>query len=224
MRLGRSILVLSMLATGASFAVAEVYRLNSRLDLNIQLEPLPNWPAHEGPLADPGFGKLVGDHRFLVHPEGLRETYALRQTDNRGNFGTWWGNFMPRERVLYTDSPVLGGTWVFKIQTPGGFERAKVSGFGLQIQTKENGPFRAQIRGFDADANAWSQWFNYEGNSTRLADGSAIFIGVGSTSRNLSSVQVRAISSQNVAWGWFGVNAPSIALEPGPGSPARAAP
>lgn len=203
---------------------ASVYFVASRSSLPIQTEPF-GFPSQEGRLTGAwGFGRQLEDRRIVVRADGVTDPFGLRQTDAHGEGGTWWGNFSPGQRVLYSDGPWAGATYVFLAQTTGTSERTAVSGFGARVQTKEHGAFVAEIRAFDRDANAWSPWFHVAGDSTRAASGGAVFVGIGSTGRNLTAVQVRTISEQNVAFGWMAMNAPSLSLAPGPADGVHSAP
>lgn len=211
-----SILVLA--AVAASQCYGSVYQVHSRTSLGIHLDPL-SFPPYELPFtSQPSWTATVDTHQLIARMDNGRNAWYLNQA--QGPYGTWVGNFLPAQKLVFVDSPTPPTTFFFatpSTTTTGGFDRVTISGFGTQIQAQTPGAFVAQIRAYDTTAAAWSPWFSVNGNSTGAADGSAVFIGIGSTARNLSYVQIRARSTVgSVSYGWWAVNPPNVTVAPGP--------
>ena len=211
-----SLLLAAAIAATQSFGT--VYQVHSRTSLGIHLEPF-NFPPYELPFTtQPSWAATVDTHQLIARMDNGRNAWYLNQAS--GPYGTWVGNFFQGQKLVFVDAPTPPTTFFFA--TPdaaaaNGFDRIQVAGFGLQIQTQTPGAFTAQIRAYDTTAAAWSPWFSVNGNSTGTADGTAVFLGIGSTARNLAYVQVRAKSTTgNTAYGWWAVNAPNIAIAPSP--------
>ena len=205
-------------AIAATQCFGAIYQVNSRSSLGIHQDPL-NFPASEMPFVSlPSWAATVDTHPLITRMAEPNNAWFLEQSS--GIYGTWDGNFFPAQKVVYVDAPTPPTTFFFATPSAtvtGSFDRILVSGFGTQIQTKAPGAFTAEIRAYDTTASAWSPWFSVTGDSTGAADGSAVFIGIGSSARNISYVQIRAKSTPgSVAYGWWAVNAPNISLAPSP--------
>lgn len=108
--------------------------------------------------------------------------------------GGWSGNFTPGDNLLWTAG--LGPDITINFATP-------VYGAGAQIQADYFGGFVARITAWDG-VNSWS--FTQAGNSTASGDGSAIFIGVLSTTQTLTSIRF-SLDSAAFAPNDFAINA-----------------
>jgi hypothetical protein len=91
---------------------------------------------------------------------------------------TWWGNFAPGDRLLWSagdSSPIM-----IDFATP-------VFGAGAQIQHNYFGSFAGIIEAFDSKGVNLGR-FSLAGNSTSSNDNSAIFIGLLSDSANINKL------------------------------------
>lgn len=95
----------------------------------------------------------------------------------------WIGNFAPGDHLLYTNASYGGGNGPITID----FGARTVSGIGAQIQANYYGDFLARISTFDASGNLLAS-FTENGTSNNNADNSAIFIGVQSSTCNISKI------------------------------------
>lgn len=210
----RSFLLLAL--SGACLpASAEFYVVWHANSLPFETEPL-GWGSSERQLSGtvPWVGSVEGQ-AFYVSAFNYNLKFAMRQANAVGLEGSWVGMFHPGTRVLFFGGPVYGGDWAFS--TEGSGQRgALVSGFGVRIQTQNLGLFRAQIRAYDAVEGKWSAWYGETYESTAEANGSALFMGIGSTSKNISRVQIRARSLHSTTYGYFGVATPRFSLSPAP--------
>lgn len=96
--------------------------------------------------------------------------------------GRWPGNFAPGDNLLWVQFGGNPDNLVLTFSTP-------VSGAGMQIQSNPNtslGPFTATIQAFNGTTLLGS--FTENGNSNGAADNSAIFIGVLSSTANITSL------------------------------------
>ena len=122
-------------------------------------------------------------------------TTQLSAPPYQGN-GTWNGNFAEGDRVLYTtpgDDRALNTITLDFGSTP-------VSAGGAQIQPNSRARpfnFTAQVDAFDAAGHHLAS-FTEKGSVTDAADNSAIFIGISSTSANISRI---ALSIKNISGG-----------------------
>ncbi len=156
-------------------------------------------------------GSLSGSDTFLISaigsdgstaPNGVTANTtggnAVTFTDS-GSFGfsvlqqgnEWSGNFANNDLLLWTGNiTTLDADAVPVTMTFG----AAVGGVGTQIQPNNFGiGFTASIDVFDALNNNIGS-FTENGNSTPAGDGSAIFIGVLSTSANIKSITINITS------------------------------
>jgi hypothetical protein len=100
----------------------------------------------------------------------LTDSFLMLQQNNG-----WNGNFTPGDNLLYTaDDPASGNNPILL-----DFSKAIIAG-GAQIQYDYFGDFTAQIEAFDSGGNSLG-FFTEFGNSNGNGDGSAIFIGLNST-------------------------------------------
>jgi hypothetical protein len=104
---------------------------------------------------------------------GTNDLWSLQQ----GN--SWNGNFNPGDNLLYNQAtgPVA---LVFLIP---------IRGFGARFQSSDFGPFSIFITAFDATHTSLGS-ATIDGVSDGAADGSAAFLGLLSTSADISSVEV----------------------------------
>lgn len=118
----------------------------------------------------------------------------------------WDGNFAVNEALIWTR---YGGP----VQVD--FGTTKLKTFGVQIQPDIFGPFSAYISVLDTSGTELAR-FSFDGNSTNLHDGSALFIGVGSddTATNFSRVQIGLNTGGNPFN--FAYNGPSFQAIPEP--------
>jgi hypothetical protein len=128
-----------------------------------------------------------------VSNNGLSATVS----DTNGFYGavqpySWDGNFSLGDNVLYTlhaSDPII-----VKFATP-------VFGGGAQIESTLRGDFIGTVSAYDSD-NSLLGTFSLPGASVSSQDGTAIFIGIGSTDQDISELQ---FSSTNDLAG-FGIN------------------
>jgi hypothetical protein len=104
-----------------------------------------------------------GINTVVSSPGGLVE--RLNQDGLFDRLGHWGGNFAPGAAILYNLDHGSGFTLIFE---------SPVSAVGAQIQTATFGPFTARVT-----SGLFS--FTEDGISTGDSDGSAIFIGLSST-------------------------------------------
>jgi hypothetical protein len=110
---------------------------------------------------------------LVAFANGIQDFYAIQQ----GN--TWGGNFNNGDNLLFN---AAGGpvTLIFS---------SSISGIGLRFQSIDFGIFTAYITAFGAgNVNFGSVSLN--GTSNNAADGSALFLGVTSSSADITSVQL----------------------------------
>jgi hypothetical protein len=100
----------------------------------------------------------------------------------------WDGNFAPGDSLLLTND--LGSKLVNPITL--NFGTTAVAAGGAQIQSGVEDPFTANVEAFDAAGNSLAH-FQEHGISTGAEDNSAIFIGISSSSANISQI---ALSTQ----------------------------
>jgi hypothetical protein len=117
----------------------------------------------------------------------------------------WSGNFAPGDALLWTRDTAGPVSLTFPIP---------MSAVGMQIQKDDqsNPPFNAVIEAFDALGVPLGS-FTREGVSNAKGDGSALFLGIRSSERNIASVKVR------VVYGFpyeadFAINQVSLVPEP----------
>lgn len=91
----------------------------------------------------------------------------------------WFGNFSQGDRLLWTTTSL--GPITINFANP-------VDRVGAQIQSDYYGAFTAMITAFDSVGNTLGS-FTRPGNSNSNGDGSAIFIGIGSDTANISRLQ-----------------------------------
>ena len=129
-------LALCALTAGATLALGDIFFVPNREPLPHQLIPF-GFPAVEGPLGGTwGYGKVIGEHRFIARLDHSREPLGLIQSSADGRGTSWWGNFSPRQRVLFTDGPWMGATWVFLAEA------------AMEKETLAAAPEDAEIAGF----------------------------------------------------------------------------
>jgi PEP-CTERM motif len=148
-------------------------------------------------------------------PSGSTVTTALGNTatvtDASGNpiilvqSTSWYGNFSPGDNLLYTGAAFGSGNGPLTLLT---FATA-VGGIGAQIQADYYGSFTAQITAYDASNNVLGV-FTENGTANGNADGSAIFIGVISSTANISSIQFALTNDVGGGNGDFAINQVSI--------------
>jgi hypothetical protein len=112
-------------------------------------------------------------------------SFERRDQDTPTVDGGWNGNFQPGDGLLWTDNipnppiPIKILTISFNIP---------VLAAVLQIQADDTGAFTAQIEAFNGSTSLGVDSEN--GTSNANADGSAIFIGLQNSVRNISSIQI----------------------------------
>jgi hypothetical protein len=148
-----------------------------------------------------------------------------------GNFATnvecpaspgcgWGGNFAPGDTILLTNA---SGSFLTKSDNPItlNFGTTAVAAGGAQIQTEVQDPFTAKVEAFDANGVRLAS-FTEHGNSTGAEDNSAIFIGISSTSANISRIAL-SISAGDFK-GDFAINKFDFRTSPVAAGPFAAAP
>ena len=102
-----------------------------------------------------------------------------------GPSGEWSGNFANNELILWTSGDAVPVTMSFS---------SLVAGVGMQIQPDEfTTGFTASIDAYDSGNNDIGS-FTETGNSTLLNNGSAMFLGVLSTSTNIKKITINITS------------------------------
>src|SRR5262249_56044605 len=130
-----------------------------------------------------GAGRRVGG---LTASVSQATTGARRNDQGIG----WGGNFAPGDLLYWTAGG--GGSGPVTLD----FGTQKLSAIGAQIQADYFGAFTAQLTAFDSNGvNLGS--FTENGNSTSSADNSAIFIGLMSTSGDISKVVFAVTAATN---------------------------
>jgi len=121
----------------------------------------------------------------------------------------WAGNFLPGEALIYTwpSTPIT-----LSFDQP-------LSGIGMQVEHGYYGAFTATIQAFDV-GGALLGSASRQGVGTSAADGSAIFIGIGSDEGNIQRLAINSISLVNGRDGEFAINYVSAAMVPEPSSMA----
>ncbi|MEI2580682.1 PEP-CTERM sorting domain-containing protein [Scytonema sp. PRP1] len=108
-----------------------------------------------------------------------KPTDNFQRLDQVNQGSGWFGNFSPGDRLLATGENL--GPITINFANP--VDRA-----GAQIQSNYFGTFTAIITAFDSVGNTLGN-FTRLGNSNSRRDGSAIFIGIGSDTANISRLQ-----------------------------------
>jgi hypothetical protein len=137
-------------------------------------------------------------------PDSFFVTQQLSAPPYHGN-GNWNGNFAVGDWVLDT-SDSHGRTNPITLN----FGATAVAAGGAQIQPNLGSvlTFTATVVAFDASGNSLAS-FTEAGTATNAADNSAIFIGISSSSANISQI---ALSIKSVSGGtggdrsWFAIN------------------
>ena len=150
-----------------------------------QLGPAITFVSGSQTVAAPKTGITV-----TVNPPGFGFTEGFLERLNQGN--GWPGNFAFGTPLIYNPAAVSGVNLLFG---------APIQGVGMQVQIDHYGPFTANVSAFDANNNnlpigpnsggVFFGEFTLPGNSTADGDGSALFIGLLSSSANISSINVR---------------------------------
>jgi hypothetical protein len=110
---------------------------------------------------------------------------------------SWIGNFAPNDAVLYTQAQ---GNGVLRLLFPHG-----ETGGGAQIQENFYGPFTAEISAFGPGHTLLGQ-FTRNGTSNGNNDNSAIFVGVLSSSPNISEIDFSLTNGGNGGTNDFAIN------------------
>ena len=159
-------------------------------------------------------GTILANPFNLVATSGQTASYTqssasgLRADQSNG----WNGNFSPGEALVLTQ---FGGPVTVD------FGSTKIKSFGLQIQADVAARFSAYISVLDSSGAELAK-FTRTGNSTALANGSALFIGIASDSptTDFSRVQIGISTGGNVRN--VAYNAPSFQAVPEPSTNALA--
>lgn len=160
-------------------------------------------------------GTILANPFNLVSTSG--ESASFTQASGSGQrldqSNGWNGNFSPGEALVLTQ---FGGPVTID------FGSTQVKSFGLQIQADVLARFSAYISVLDSSGTELAK-FTRTGNSTSLANGSALFIGVASDSptTNFSRIQIGISNGGNVSN--FAYNAPSFQAVPEPSTYALSA-
>jgi len=212
----RSLILASTLAI-APQSFADIVRIFSRATLPTRLTPYnlaPDRPLDVG-LFSATIDNVATLCQLSVGNSPRTGLVAVQQRSGSGDHGGWAGNFA-HDTLLVLVSGELDFANVTFVPQNQVNSHVLVSGFGTQIQCDSPGPFTAQIRAFNQTANTWTPWFTVNGNSTSAGDNSAVFIGLQSTQRNISAIQIRAKSDASISSGHWAINAPSITTAVGP--------
>ena len=142
---------------------------------------------------------------------------ALAGNINGNNFlrvdegNGWTGNFDFGESLVWTcagsssagSSSAGPGPFALVLQNP-------VGSFGFSIQTDEYGPFAVDVQAVDASNNVlFDHIFN--GFSTNLENGSALFVGLGdATGVNISQILISTTSQDSFFANDFAIDDPSF--------------
>lgn len=148
----------------------------------------------------------VGDNYFftpLTTVGGRIVTASMPASDHLSRVDEgdgWLGNFMPGERLLYTD--VAPGPLYLDFATP-------VMAVGLQIQAQFPGPFRALMEARYRTGEIIGS-VELDGLSTFDQDGSALFLGLKSFAPDISRITITLTSSAEPNFLDFAINQVSI--------------
>ena len=168
---------LFVLLLGTAAANGNVILITNIDDLHVDSPPL-EW----GQLGPP-FTEVP--QYFQANVGGLvlfNGTFAGGPGERRDEGNGWVGNFTLGDALLWTNSNgPLTLDWGFGVQ-----------GMGVQIETGSYGSFVAQIKAFDGDTLLGT--FTESGNSQPTEDGSAIFIGVKDSIRDITAIELSVIS------------------------------
>jgi hypothetical protein len=173
------------------------------------------------------FGTLVPNN-FMITPTGGGVPVivskpvtpgAFERTDENATLNLWNGNFTKGDKLLWTTAE--GGPVTLNFGSRG------ISAGGAQIQPDFFGPFTAKLEAFDATGKSLGS-VTEDGVSNMNEDGSAIFLGVLSTTGldihmlTFSLTAGSAFDTQDFAINLFSFNdQPSVTPPPGipePGS------
>ena len=113
---------------------------------------------------------------------------------------SWSGNFSPGDWLL--DTANIRGSKSNPITL--NFGTTAVAAGGAQIAAAYFGAFTAKVEAFDANGQSLAT-FTEAGTSTGAADNSAIFIGISSSSPNISQIALSLTSAQKTK-SWFVIN------------------
>jgi hypothetical protein len=138
-------------------------------------------------------------------PNSFDVTQQVSAPPYQGN-GSWNGNFAVGDWVLGTNGGAQAKTNPITLN----FGATAVAAGGAQIQPNLGSTltFTAKVEAFDANGKSLAS-FTEAGTATNAADNSAIFIGISSSSANISQI---ALSISKVSGGtggdkqWFAIN------------------
>jgi len=163
-----------------------------------------------------GVSKTTVSNPFtLVSNDGLTVTGRLPsgRLERRDQGPDWAGNFAPGDEALWTKMAPGPLTLEFSTSTVG---------VGAQIMRNVYGAFHAIIEAFDSHGTRLCS-YTVDGLSNDKADNSAIFIGVLSSTANISRVTFNATSLNGMGDPDFAINQVDLVAVPAPGAMLLAA-
>ena len=216
-----ALFLLGVLGTCAAFS--DIYQVKSRSSLPAHMASL-NFPGNNVPYAgQPIWKTTVSTEDVYARANSFVNSLGFVQS-----MGCYYGHFFKGDKLLFVNGPTTLTTIYFEKPdpaNPGKFIPTTVSGFGFQIESQmmgSNSPGFAVMRAFSKTTNTWSSYFQCTANVSGVpSNGTAAFLGVGSTARDISAVQFNCQCGNSNAYGWWVVNEPNISISPAP-SPAVA--
>ena len=185
---------------------AQVQSVTSRAALGVS-DSL-DWGSVGAPFSTIGGAfdaRLLGGLQLVVSQpsagfELYRQNPAELQSSDQ-NTG-WAGSFAPGDAVLYTAAPGEGPITIrFK---------APVQGVGAQVESGQYGAYTGKIEAFDFSGLSLGS-YSMAGVSDSRADNSAVFVGLMSSSANISRVEFSVTTDRT---GDLAMNQLSVVSEP----------
>ncbi len=190
---------LALLLGGIGQANAGYFLITSRTGFS----DFVDWGQLGAPYTDPSNPSTVTSNggKTLTVSQTYPGAFERRDEGNG-----WNGNFSPGDHLLWTNN--AGSSAPNTLSISSGFTAG-----GAQIQADYYGSFTARITAYDAMGNTLAS-FTENGTSNGNNDGSAIFIGIGTTSGTIASIGFSLDSATFGTVGDFAINKFSFSTGP----------